>query len=85
MKRIIPDIIFSNLMEEKKEEENLSHILNIETKEKRNKKIKSRITKRRRNGKCYLCGKYGLFQKECWNNRRNKSKKDYNKNDRTRK
>eukprot|EP00833_Pecoramyces_ruminatium_P011506 jgi/Orpsp1_1/1185538/evm.model.c7180000094294.1 len=75
VKRIVPDIIFSNLKETSNIEENPPNILNTEMKERKNQKTKLRTIKRRRNGRCYICGKYGHFQKECWNNKRNKNNK----------
>ena len=80
VKRIIPDIIFSNLKETNQLEENPRNVLNLQINKERNQNIKSKaIKKRRKNGKCYICGKYGHFQKECWNNKRNKNNKNYNK------
>ena len=82
VKSVIPDIVFSNLKEssnfgESKQQLFLTqsgHTSNIPSKSERKEKEHPKY----KNGKCYRCGRFGHYSRECWKNiRRNTSK--YNK------
>jgi len=80
VKRIILDIIFSNIKERKLQEENPKYIFNVQMESKNRPKSKYIKIKRRKNGRCFLCGKYGHYKKECIKYKRNKFFKQNHKN-----
>jgi len=81
LERIIPDIVFSKIRENTITE-NQQSIFNVTTirNKNNNDQIKRNNKRKRKNGKCYLCGKFGHYQKECWRNKgnNNKRKNKYN-------
>jgi len=96
LKRIVPDITFSHLKEKKIQEEKSESIFHLHSYPKSKIRDKKRKYSKRKNGKCFLCGKYGHYIKDCFKNKKisfnkvtknNKSNKDkresdkkYNKN-----
>jgi len=70
VKRIIPDILFSNIKERKLQEENAKNIFNLQIKNKNKQNNKYLKIRRRKKGKCFLCGKYGHYKKECFKYKR---------------
>jgi len=96
LKKIVPDITFSHLKEKKIQEEKSESIFHLHSYPKSKIRDKKRKYSKRKNGKCFLCGKYGHYIKDCFKNKKisfnkvtknNKSNKDkresdkkYNKN-----
>jgi len=93
---IVPDITFSHLKEKKIHEEKSENIFPLHSYPKSKIRDKKRKYSKRKNGKCFFCGKYGHYIKDCFKNKKisfnkvnknNKSNKDkresdkkYNKN-----
>jgi len=75
VKRIIPNIVCSNIRETTLIEQNPKNIFSLENRRKiyKPKKIKY---KNRGNGKCCLCGKFGHYRKDCLKNKFNKNKRN---------
>ena len=72
VKNVIPEIIFSNLKEEKNlnEKEN-KNILSLEHRVFPSKEKRSSVKgNKRRNGRCTYCHKKGHYSSECWLNKR---------------
>ena len=73
LKRVIPDIAFSQLKEKRiKEEKKSEDIFHLQTHFKNKSLNKRKRSSRRKNGRCFLCGKYGHFVNNCLKNKRNK-------------
>jgi len=73
LKRVIPDIGFSQLKEKRINEEKKSEdIFHLQTHFKNKSSNKRRRFSRRKNGRYFLCGKYGHFVNNCLKNKRNK-------------
>jgi len=75
VKNVIPDIIFSNLRETTLIKDNENKIFNVEIKEpQKSTNLTTRIPKgKRRPGKCFTCGKFGHYSKDCRYNKFNTS------------
>ena len=71
--KVIPDIIYSQKKESKLLNNQVKEVLNFTT----NKYINKRKNNQK-NGKCYICKKYGHFAFECKLNKHNKMKYHYN-------
>jgi len=82
VKDVIPDIIFSNIKEITKVDDN--KLFSIESSElKGSPKQRINTPKRRKNGKCFRCGLFGHFSRECRNrNFQSKNNKRYKLNHR---
>ena len=72
---IIPDIVFSNIRETALIEQNPKNIFSLENGRKISKPKKIKY-KKRKNGKCYLCGKFRHYRKDCLKNKFNKNKRN---------
>jgi len=91
VKKVIPEIVFSNFKEQNilntiNDNNNilLTQNNNKNYKKKQNKNTKTKLYKKRRNGKCYHCGKKGHYYYECKfknnNKKRISSKKHFRNN-----
>ena len=81
LKRIIPDIALSMKREKKIKETKPKKIFHIENNFPKKRVPFKSMNNNRKNGKCYICGKYGHYMKNCLKNKRNKNnKKLKNKN-----
>ena len=79
VKDVIPDIIFSNMKEHTKIEDSQKHIFLTEQNTKsKNRKVQSSIKYKAKNGRCYMCGRFGHYINECSKYKRYKNNK-YNK------
>jgi len=76
VKNVIPEIIFSNMKETMKLEETNNQLFAIKSKVKdQNRRTIANSPSRRKNGKCFKCGLFGHFFRECKNKISMKNKK----------
>jgi len=74
--KVIPDILYSNKKEGKSIKQENNELMFVQT-NKRNNNNK-RYKNNRKNGRCFICRKYGHYANECKYNKNNRNK-NYNK------
>ena len=65
--KVIPGIIYSNIKEKTLTQMESQNLLSTETLSKNINKTRTK----RKNGKCYICGKFGHYFKRCYKNKNN--------------